>query len=585
MEHTECLTRYTANFVDELIKNGVTDVVISPGSRSTPLALTFTEHPAIKEWIIIDERSAAFFALGMAKQSENAVALVCTSGTATANYFPAIIEAHYSRVPLIVLTADRPHELRHIGAPQAIEQIKMYGDYVKWFQEMAVPEATPEMLHYVRNNAARSVYMAKEGNAGPVHLNFPYREPLTPDFSLGNIWEPLGIETEEKINGFTHDGLKQLTAYQLQLLVKKIESKQKGLIVCGPQMDEHFAEAVTELANEWGLPILADPLSQVRAGSHRLDNIIEGYDAILRNKQIRDQLKPDFIIRFGAMPVSKPYLFYMKENKDVLQFVVENYSGYRDPSGNVTEFIFADSVCLCEDLLSVADFENTFDATWLKTWKDMNNVAKKHLLTGQEEEITEGEAVRSLFEVTPEDSYVYAANSMPIRDVDTFFMTTDKKVTLLANRGANGIDGLLSSGIGAATSGKQVTIVAGDLSFYHDMNGLLAAKQHNLDVTILLVNNNGGGIFSFLPQSNDKKHFEALFGTPIDIDFRYAAFMYGGKYGNANTEDELKKLLETSYKQEGLHVIEIKTDRTENVEWHRKKWEAIEKEILERWGE
>lgn len=182
MNHTEVLTRYTANFVDELTKNGITDTVISPGSRSTPLALTIAEHEQMKEWIILDERSAAFFALGVAKATKRPVALVCTSGTAAANYFPAIVEAHYSRVPLIVLTADRPHELRDVGAPQAIEQIKLYGDYVKSFNEMALPEATPEMLGYVRSKAARSVYKAKEGNPGPVHLNFPFREPLHTDF-------------------------------------------------------------------------------------------------------------------------------------------------------------------------------------------------------------------------------------------------------------------------------------------------------------------------------------------------------------------------------------------------------------------
>ncbi|WP_156288547.1 2-succinyl-5-enolpyruvyl-6-hydroxy-3-cyclohexene-1-carboxylic-acid synthase [Oceanobacillus salinisoli] len=584
MDHTETLTRYTANFVDELTKSGVMDVVISPGSRSTPLALTFTEHPAMKEWVLVDERSAAFFALGMAKQTGRPVVLVCTSGTAAANYFPAVVEAHYSRIPLIVLTADRPHELRDVGAPQAIEQINLYGEYVKWFHEMALPEATPQMLQYVRNNAARAVYMAGEGNPGVVHLNFPFREPLTPDFTIENIWEPVGVENWEQSSTFAYDGLKQLNAYQLQLLVKKLENQERGLIVCGPQTDKNLAEAVSELAREWGVPVLADPLSQVRAGGHSIDHIIEGYDAFLRNKTIRGLLKPDFIIRFGAMPVSKPFLFYMKENNDVMQFVVEKHAGYREPTGNTTEFIFSDPVNLCEDLLAVADFEEEFDAEWLKYWQGMNHIAKKHLQGSSGESITEGEAIRSLFNVTPNDSYVYAANSMPIRDVDSFMMTTKNQVTVLANRGANGIDGLISSGMGAAASGKPVTIVAGDLSFYHDMNGLLAAKQYNLNVTILLINNNGGGIFSFLPQSNDKKHFETLFGTPLEMDFRYAAFMYGGKYGVARTEGELKELLLTSYNQEGLHVVEIKTDRKENVTWHRQIWSAIEREILERWG-
>lgn len=583
MERIEILTRYTANFVDGIVQSGVTDVVISPGSRSTPLALTFTEHPDMKEWVLVDERSAAFFALGMAKEQSKPVVLVCTSGTATANYFPAIIEAYYSRVPLIVLTADRPHELRDTGAPQAIEQIKMYGDYVKWFHEMALPEATPEMLEYVRNKASRAVYTANEGNPGVIHLNFPFREPLTPDFAIDKLWEPIGLPHWKQIDQLVYDGEKQLSSRDLKSIVTQLKNLKRGLIVCGPQMEPRLAESVANLALKWGVPVLADPLSQVRSGHHPLDNIIEGYDAILKNKTIRDLLKPDFIIRFGAMPVSKPFLFFMKENKDAVQFVVENHAGYREFTGNRTQFIFANSSQLCERLFQVTDFK--MDPSWLRKWKNMNHIAKKHILSSQEEKMTEGEAVRSLFEVTPNDSYVYVANSMPIRDVDSFMLNTEKNITVLANRGANGIDGLISSGMGAATSKKPVTIIAGDLSFYHDMNGLLAAKFFQLNVTILLINNNGGGIFSFLPQSNsNNKHFEAIFGTPLDIDFRYAAFMYGGKYAIANTNDELKELLQTSHNQKGLHVIEIKTDRAENVVWHQKIWKVIEKEIIERWG-
>ncbi|WP_067725659.1 2-succinyl-5-enolpyruvyl-6-hydroxy-3-cyclohexene-1-carboxylic-acid synthase [Oceanobacillus damuensis] len=580
MNHTEKLTRYTANFVDELTKSGLTDVVISPGSRSTPLALTFTEHTAVKEWIIIDERSAAFFALGIAKETNRSVALVCTSGTAAANYFPAIVEAHYSRVPLIVLTADRPHELRDIGAPQAIEQLKLYGDYPKWFHEMALPEGTPEMLAYARNKAARAVYMALEGNPGPVHLNFPFREPLNPDFSLHNLWAfPAAEQLTKSVNPIL-DGKKCLAEQQIRQLLEKLGSGQRGVIVCGPQTDPDFPAAVTDLANKWGLPVLADPLSQVRTGRHHKDQVIEGYDAFLRNESIRKQMKPDYIIRFGAMPVSKAYLFYVKEHADSRQYIVENHTGYREPTGNVTEFIFADPVMLCKDL-TAAETPCDVDTGWLGMWQEMNRISKKHLLNGMEDAITEGEVVRGLCEVIPEDSTLYVGNSMAIRDVDTFLMTTKKFIPILANRGANGIDGIVSSGMGAATTGKPVTLLLGDLSFFHDMNGLLAAKHYKLNITIILVNNNGGGIFSFLPQSNDKKHFEALFGTPADLEFEKAITMYGGEYALAATEPQLKELLDRSYQHEGLSVIEVKTDRTENVEWHRAKWHAIEKEILQ----
>lgn len=578
MEHTETLTRYTANFVDELVMSGITDVVISPGSRSTPLALTFTEHPSIKEWVIIDERSAAFFALGLAKQSNRAVALVCTSGTAAANYFPAIVEAHYSRVPLLVLTADRPHELRDVGAPQAIEQNRLYGQYAKWFHEMALPESSTQMLSYARNKAARAVYMAQEGNPGPVHVNFPFREPLNLDFSLDNIWTYRNADVHTQSINPVFDGKKYLSKQQINELVVKFSAGQKGVIVCGPQTDHHFASAVTMLAEKWGIPILADPLSQVRTGHHSKEQVIEAYDAFLRNKTIRDQLKPDFIIRFGAMPVSKAYLFYINENTTAKQYIVENYTGYREPTGNATEFIFADPVTFCEQLASESI---KIDRDWLTKWQEMNRVAKRYLLSGTEDSITEGEAVRGLCDVIPTKSTLFVGNSMAIRDVDTFLMSTEKQINVLANRGANGIDGVVSSGIGASAAGGPVTLLIGDLSFFHDMNGLLAAKHYKLNITILLVNNNGGGIFSFLSQANDKKHFEALFGTPVDIDFRQAINMYGGNYDLATTEEHLKELLVTSYQHEGLSVIEVKTDREENVEWHRAKWHAIEQEILQ----
>ncbi len=582
MNHIERLTRYTANFVDELARRGITDVVISPGSRSTPLAMMFTEHPSIKEWVVIDERSAAFFALGIAKQSRRAVAIVCTSGTAAANYFPAVVEAYHSRVPLIVLTADRPHELRDIGAPQAIDQIKLFGGFVKWYHEMALPEASATMLTYARNRAAQAVHNAMEENQGPVHLNLPFREPLTPDFTLDHLWDPVGEKmTEQRITSF--QGKKQLSEGAISLLLRRLKEYKKGVIVCGPQTDPEFKEAVTALAEQWQIPVLADPLSQVRCGSHGKSVVIEGYDAFLRHKEIRKRLIPDFILRFGAMPVSKPYLFYVQAHGDAAQFVVENETGYRDPAGNRTEFIYADAAGLCRDLLREGK-ELTFDSEWLQQWQWMNEVAQKHLWSGREERVTEGEAIRALVEATPDDSCIFAANSMPIRDVDTFLKTTDKKIEILANRGVNGIDGLLSTGMGAAVSGKPVTIVAGDLSFFHDMNGLFIAKRYQLNVTILLINNNGGGIFSFLPQATEAKHFEALFGTPLDIDFRHAVFMYGGKYASAQTESEVKQLLEESYKEEGLHVIEVRTNREENASWHRKKWNAVTAEILENWG-
>lgn len=574
MEHAEVLTRYVGHFVDELAASGLSDVVISPGSRSTPLAMSFVHHSDIKEWILIDERSAAFFALGIAKETKRPVALVCTSGTAAANYFPALVEAYYSRIPLIVLTADRPHELRDVGAPQAIEQIKMFGDYVKWFHEMALPEATDSMLNYVRRAASRAVQTAKQDVCGPVHLNFPFREPLVPDFTLDNIW---GERFERNFSPY-YNGKKQLSDSELKTLIHYVK-KERGILVVGPQTDERLAAAMIQLAEHWHMPILADPLSQLRTGEHRKSHIIEGYDAFLRDEMIREQLKPDFIIRFGAMPISKAYLFYLQENKDIPQFIVEPYSGYREPAGNPTHMIYSDPVYFCNQLINIPRaLEN--DTTWLNTWQKMNEITKHHLKTDISNDLTEGNATRTVMEELPNDSILFVGNSMAIRDVDTFLLTNSKSIRVLANRGANGIDGVVSSSMGAATSRRRVTLLIGDLSFYHDLNGLLAAKHYHLDITIVLMNNNGGGIFSFLPQSQDSKHFELLFGTPLHIDFKHAVQMYGGTYCIPETIGSLREELNKSYKRTGLTVIEVQTNRKDNSIWHRNKWRAIHEDIL-----
>src|SRR5690625_934291 len=341
MSHTNKLTKYVANFVDELYCSGVHHVVISPGSRSTPLALLFSEHDGIKEWVLVDERSAAFFALGMARESNNPVALVCTSGTAAANYYPAVIEAHSQRIPLIVLTADRPHELRDVGAPQAMNQIELYGNFVKWFQEMALPDDRQEILYYVRSRAARSVFEAqKAGNPGPVHLNFPFREPLMPNLSVKDIWG-YDIRQANKENYSLTKGTQQLSSIDLKVIKEIIREHQHGLIVCGPHFDRQLSNAIVSLSGKLQIPILADPLSQLRSGNHSKDTIIEGYDALLKDASQRGQLKPDYIIRFGAMPISKSYLHFVQEHKNIIHIVVEDEAGIREPTNQSTHYVWA----------------------------------------------------------------------------------------------------------------------------------------------------------------------------------------------------------------------------------------------------
>lgn len=570
MDHTEKLTRYVANFVDELYQSGLRDVVISPGSRSTPLAMTFAAYPSIKHWLNMDERSAAFFALGIAKQTKRPVALVCTSGTAAANYYPAIIESFYSRVPLLVLTADRPHELRDVGAPQAINQLHLYGDYVKWFHDMSLPELTDNNGAYVRGKASAAYKIANTANRSAVQLNFPFREPLVPDFLIENLWG-----TSQKTPYLdVKQGKKKLSIEQLTVLSKQLSGKKNGVIVCGPLEDQEAQKEIIALANTWQLPLFADPLSQLRSGDFDKSNVIESYDSILKHKQTRELLKPDFIIRFGALPVSKPYTLWLKENPQIDHYVVEEVEGYREPIGHPSTVIYADPMVFCEDLLTLTERNRNLD--WLIKWQKCNTIAKKVLAEKNADLLSEGHVVQHIAKTIPNNSTFFVGNSMAIRDVDTFWFNTNKQIRILANRGANGIDGVTSSALGVAASTERVTLLLGDLSFFHDQNGLLLTKHYPLNITIILVNNNGGGIFSFLPQAKQQvQDFEELFGTPMDLDFSHVVKLYEGNYSSPSNWKSFQEVLEISYQTAGLSVIELKTNRTENVVWHEEKWAKI----------
>jgi 2-succinyl-5-enolpyruvyl-6-hydroxy-3-cyclohexene-1-carboxylate synthase len=575
MNHQESLTAYTAAFVAELVYTGVTEVVISPGSRSTPMAMVMAEHPELNVHIHIDERSAAFFALGMAKASQKPVAILCTSGTAAANYYPAIVEAHYSRVPLIVLTADRPHELRDVGAPQAIDQNQLYGNHVKWFAEMALPEKSDGMIRYVRTVCARAAAVATQAPAGPVHLNFPFREPLIPklDENLFTV--------SERPNGYVkiQNGELVIGQDQLKEIATTLQSYEKGIIVCGQIENEDFSEAVTQLASTLKFPILADPLSQLRSGNHNSECIIESYDTFLRNDDAKSFLKPDVVLRFGAMPVSKALTIFLKENHDAIQFVIDGGAGWRDPAVLSTNMVYCNEARFCEGITPyVTHASNTVN---LDNWLKINDLTKENMEVSIRDsvELNESKLFNQLAQILPAGATLFVGNSMPIRDLDSFFYMNDKSIRIMANRGANGIDGTISTALGAAVFSGPLYLVVGDLTFFHDLNGLLAAKLYEIDIRIIVVNNNGGGIFSFLPQSEHPKQFELLFGTPINLDYEHAVRMYNGEFTRINDWDHLFTIMEDSKNYKGLHVWEMQTNRDRNLKEHREIWRIVSQEI------
>lgn len=575
MSHQEDLTAYLAAFVAELSKSGVKDVVISPGSRSTPMAMVMSEHPDLKIHILVDERSASFFALGIAKATKKPVALLCTSGTAAANYYPAVIEASISRVPLIVLTADRPHELRDVGAPQAIDQIHLYGKNVKWFVEMAPPEKTDDMIRYARTVCARAAATASSYPAGPVHLNFPFREPLIPKL------DDALFELPERGGGYVdiQTGHLSLSDDSFRTISEDLSVFRKGIIVCGQLDSDEFAAEVIGLAEKLKFPIIADPLSQLRSGDHDGRYIIDAYDAFLRNDDAKQSLKPDVIIRFGAMPISKALTIFIKENRHARQLVIDSGAGWREPSMSASDMLYCDEALFCNKVSTLIP-SAAADSAYLETWLSANEIAKEQLAAiSKVEELSEGKLFNQLMDLLPEEATLFVGNSMPIRDLDSFFLFNNKKIRVMANRGANGIDGVISTAMGAASVSQSCYLVLGDLTFYHDMNGLLAAKLYELNINILLINNNGGGIFSFLPQANEPKHFEKLFGTPIDLDFRYAVEMYNGKYDLIKDWEHFSNVFLENQSIGGLKVMEIQTKRDANLAEHRDLWKSVSREI------
>jgi len=574
---------YIGAFVDELARAGVQNVCIAPGSRSTPLALTFAEQKNIRLWMHYDERSAAFFALGLAKATRQPVALMCTSGTAAANFFPAIIEAHYARVPLIVLTADRPPELRDAGAPQTIDQIKIYGSYAKWFVEMSLPEGTPEALRYARTVAGRAVAEANAAPAGVVHLNFPLREPLVPtpttvDFETAR---PAGQPYVA-----VSSGVRAPEAALIEKLASELAQIERGLIIAGPQTHPDFPAAVTQLAEQLGYPILADPLSQVRCGPHTRANVMDSYDAFLRDEKMVEQLSPAMVLRFGPLPTSKPVLQYLQRHAHARQILIDDGGNWQDPARLASDVFVYDAVAFCQALTPLLRSKSGAGGDgqhWLRRWREIAEKTRA-VITAQINsyaEPFEGRVFSELAECLPDGATLFASSSMPVRDLDTFFTGSARRLRFLANRGANGIDGVISSALGASVAGP-LALVIGDMAFYHDMNGLLAAKLHGLNAVIVLINNDGGGIFSFLPQAAHPQHFEQLFGAPHGLNFAPAAEMYGATFTRPANWREFQQTVKHGLAHGGLHIIEIRTRRETNVTLHREVWSAVFAQLREK---
>ena len=562
-------TLWGRTIVDELVKAGVEAAVLSPGSRSTPLTVAFADHPAVETFSHLDERSAAFFALGRAKRTGRVTPLVCTSGTAAANYHPAVMEAGRGRVPMLVLTADRPPELADSGANQTVPQDDLYGDAVRQARTLPEPEVANRKLRALRTTVARAAATTTATHPGPIHLNVPFRKPLEPTVETDDIPEGWATENPLAADGRdgpfvrTTQGRPTLTAADRRQLVNAVEAADRGLIICGPaDRPTPAPDALLGLVRATGFPVLADPLSGARFGNHVEDvPILGGYDGWM--SALRDDLPtPDVVFRFGASLTSKATRKALADaalNGEVRQFVVDPVGGWREAEFAASDAVVAEPTALASQLAGRVErsggaYADQLAAIETDYWE----------LVADEERFFEGQVLADTAALAPNMATLFVSNSMPVRDLDRFARPRTANITALANRGVSGIDGITSTALGAGSATDDpLVLITGDLAYYHDTNGLLAVDRFGLDATIVLVNNDGGGIFHLLPiEAHDT--FDGYFRTPHGLDFGLTGDLHELEFGRTTTREEFREAYAASVERGGTQVIEVAFDSAES---------------------
>ncbi len=574
-------TLWASVLAETLERLGLKTVVVCPGSRSAPLAVAFAQHPSLEAIPILDERSAAFFALGIARQTGLPVALICTSGTAGANFYPAIIEAHESRVPLLVLTADRPPELRHCHAGQAINQVNLYGSYPNWQAELAVPTAEPQMLAYLRQTAIYGWERSQFPTLGPIHLNIPFQEPLIP--SSDPVVERIAQTFDE---AYFFKMVQPLAATAVQALPADLPLQtwlkcNRGLIVAGPAIPhcaETYCQAVGQLSQMLGWPVLAEGLSPLRNYSNLNPSLISAYDIVLRNSALADELKPTQIIRIGELPTSKALQHWL-QGLNVPQWIIEPSDQNVDPLHRAATHLRMTVAAVVDKLrtqslhLEAAQTLSRLDpavpSLYAQQWQKIESQIQGAITkTFQDTEaLHESKAAWLLSQLLPPKTPIFISNSMPVRDIEIFWQPGQLEIQPYFNRGANGIDGTLSTALGIAHHRSGV-LLTGDLALLHDTNGFLIQPHWQGHLTIVLMNNNGGGIFEMLPIANFELPFETFFATPQQADFSKLCAAYSVEYTAIRSWDELAERL-NPLPNRGIRVLEVQCDRKADAQWRK----------------
>jgi 2-succinyl-5-enolpyruvyl-6-hydroxy-3-cyclohexene-1-carboxylate synthase len=596
-------------FVDELARCGMRDACTSPGSRCAPLLLTLARERRLRSHSHIDERCAGFFALGLAKASGLPVAVTCTSGTALAELLPAVVEAHEARVPLIVLSADRPPELREVGAGQTIDQLKIFGDFAKWFFEVGTHAASGERVRWMRTLACRAWWTALEGRPGVVHLNFPLREPLVceelPEAAAGG--RPAG---RPYVSRPKRDSQASDTASTLR---EAIGSRRRGVIVAGRhERDTSLGQAAASFCELMGWPLLADPMSGARRGNAAIAH----YDALLREPGFVREHTPELVLRIGDLPVSKPLRSWLGSLPDTPQIALDPEGAWQDPAGVLRASLTGEPAATLSMLAHMLDASPQADLDWLAGWRSADERAAEAILgVLASSGLSEPSVAAELGVLLAEEATLFVASSMPVRDIETFWPVRPDPPRVLCNRGANGIDGTVSSALGAAAASRgPVVLLIGDVALAYDISALLAVARLGLCLTIVLLNNQGGGIFDFLqvadsamareptPESGAKGPGRAgtsgtgtvrsggalqdiytqHIATPTGLDFAQAALLYG--LGHEHVEDVagFRAALEQALAARRSAIIEVSGDRARNVRLHQGVWRSVAESLVQR---
>lgn len=566
-------TVWSSILVETLQHLGLTIAIISPGYRSTPLTFAFATHPKIETIPILDERSAAFFALGIAKKNYQPIVIVCTSGTAAANFYPAIIEAKESRIPLLVLTADRPPELRNCHAGQTIDQVKLYGNYPNWQIELTLPSVEVKRLEYLRQTVIYAWEKTTFPTPGPVHFNIPFREPLLPITPSKLIT----LESKFPQNFFANIQpifrTEFIPNYDLIEVLKNKLLSHKGIIIAGlaqPEKPEVYCQAIAKISQTLNFPVLAEGLSPLRNYSQLNPYLISTYDLILRNQKFAKKLIPEIVLQIGELPTSKELRSWL-EAANSQRLIIDKSDHNFDPlHGNTTHLRI--SVEQIAKILVTQDFKNNHDINhhinYLNLWcnaeaKVRENIDKKMAKINN---ILEPKISWLISQKLPKNTAIFVANSMPVRDVEFFWVPNNSQIQPFFNRGANGIDGTLSTALGIAHRYQNTVMLTGDLALLHDTNGFLLRNKLVGHLTIILINNQGGGIFEMLPIAKFEPPFTEFFVTPQDIDFADLCKTYGLEHQKISSWNELQQLL-NPLPSSGIRVLELQTNRQLDARW------------------